>query len=527
MTAPEANSAAAGPRSTPAAIAAARPAAARTSRAVAIRSACGLASARTGAPGRSVTSVAVASAAAPTAAAAAPTTAAAVAARRPLLALARRCVLGPLDQLLRLNEVAVLVLGDQLEAEPAAILVDLLDEDVEHVAAPDHVLDVADAARADVGDVQQAVGSLLQLDEGAELRGLHDLARVGVADLRGLRERLDRCDRRVGLLTLGRVDQDRAVLLDVDLDVVVGLERADRLAALADHEPDLLRVDLDRRDARSVRGELATALREHLEVRDHRLERPLRERAVADVAPLRAAHEARLPDRVGREVVVVHVAALGLEREVVDPLALLGGAEGQQGHDLGLPAREERRAVRAGADAHLTRDLADLLRAAAVGPPLLDRDLAPDQVLVDRLRRLLDVLLGHRVLDDRRLVVGRGRPSRERQLYLLLDLLEEQAPFRRLELLRLLLGVGQCFQVFLGLLPYRTENGVDPLPVEDQRQARAHLNLPTDVVLGGLHRDRRGQLADELLDHATGLAQAFGADPLLEARAVIPLELLS
>ena len=57
------------------------------------------------------------------------------------------------------------------------------------------------------------------------------------------------------------------------------------------------------------------------------LERPLRERAVADVAPLRAAHEARLPDRVGREVVVVHVAAVGLEREVVDPLPLLRGAE--------------------------------------------------------------------------------------------------------------------------------------------------------------------------------------------------------
>src|SRR5947207_2051966 len=264
MTAPEANSAAAGPRSTPAAIAAARPAAASTSRTVAIRSAWGLASARTGAPGRSVTSVAVASAAAPTAAAAAPTAAAAVAARRPLLPLARRSILGPLDQLLRLNEVAVLVLGDQLEADPAAILVDLLDDDVEHVAAPDHVLDVADAARADVGDVQQAVGSLLQLDEGAELRGLDDLAGVRVADFGGLGQRLDRGDRGVGLLALGRIDQDRAVLLDVDLNVVVGLERADRLDALADHEPDLLGVDLHRRDPRSVRRELAAALRQDL-----------------------------------------------------------------------------------------------------------------------------------------------------------------------------------------------------------------------------------------------------------------------
>ena len=57
--------------------------------------------------------------------------------------------------------------------------------------------------------------------------------------------------------------------------------------------------------------------------RDHRLERPLGERTVPDVAALGAAHEGRLPDRVGREVVVVHVTALLLEREVVDALPLL------------------------------------------------------------------------------------------------------------------------------------------------------------------------------------------------------------
>ena len=65
------------------------------------------------------------------------------------------------------------------------VLVDLLDDHVEHVAALDHVLDVADAARADVRDVQQAVGALLQLDERAEVGRLDDLAGVLVADLRG------------------------------------------------------------------------------------------------------------------------------------------------------------------------------------------------------------------------------------------------------------------------------------------------------------------------------------------------------
>src|SRR5437879_744709 len=92
-----------------------------------------------------------------------------------------------------------------------------------------------------------------------------------------------------------------------------------------------------------------------------RLERPLRERAVADVAPLRAAHEACLPDRVRREVVVVHEPALRLERQVVDPLALLRGAQRQQRHDLRLAAGEQRRAVRARREADLARDRTDVL----------------------------------------------------------------------------------------------------------------------------------------------------------------------
>src|SRR5207253_1692405 len=140
-------------------------------------------------------------------------TAAAAVTTRPLLArLARRGILRPLDELLRRDEPAVLVLLDQLQADPATGLVDLLDEHVEDVAALDHVLDVADAPGADVRDVQQPVGALLQLDEGPELGRLHDLAGVGVPHLRLLRERLDRGDRGLRLRPVGRVDQDRAVL---------------------------------------------------------------------------------------------------------------------------------------------------------------------------------------------------------------------------------------------------------------------------------------------------------------------------
>ena len=112
------------------------------------------------------------------------------AARAILLGRPRRGVLRPLDQLLRLDQRPVLVQGDQLQADPPAGLVDLLDDHVEHVAALDHVLDVADPARAHVRDVEQAVGALLQLDERAELGRLHDLAGVLVADLGLLGDRL-------------------------------------------------------------------------------------------------------------------------------------------------------------------------------------------------------------------------------------------------------------------------------------------------------------------------------------------------
>src|SRR5262249_54556825 len=199
------------------------------------------------------------------ASAAAAATPLAVAARTLLGPLARWSVLRPLDQLFRRHRVAVLVLLDQLEPDPPTRLVDLLHDDVERVAALDHVLDVADSAGADVRDVQQPVRPLLQLDERAELRRLDDL-RIPelVTDLGLLRQRLDRRDRRLRLVAVGGVDEDRAVLLDVDLHLVVGFERANRLAALADHHADLLRVDLDRRDARRVDVQFAADLRDRV-----------------------------------------------------------------------------------------------------------------------------------------------------------------------------------------------------------------------------------------------------------------------
>src|SRR4030088_2120274 len=125
---------------------------------------------------------------------AAATAAAIVTARALFLRRPRRSILRPLDELLRLDESAVLVLGDQLEADATTRLVDLLDDDVDDVTSRHHVLDVADAAGTHVRDVEQPVRALLQLDERAELRGLDDLAGVGVPHFRLLRQRLDRGD---------------------------------------------------------------------------------------------------------------------------------------------------------------------------------------------------------------------------------------------------------------------------------------------------------------------------------------------
>ena len=125
---------------------------------------------------------------------------------------------------------------------------------------------VADAlAGRDVGDVQQAVGALGELDEGAERRRLDDL-RAGelVADLDLLGHRADPLDERVALGAGLRVDAHVALVVDVDLRLVLLLERADRLAALADQQADLVGVDLDRRDARRELGELGARLADRL-----------------------------------------------------------------------------------------------------------------------------------------------------------------------------------------------------------------------------------------------------------------------
>ena len=116
-------------------------------------------------------------------------------------------------------------------------------------------------------------------------------------------------------------------------------------------------------------------------------QRALGERAVADVAALRAAHEARLPDREGREVVVVPEPLRGLQPERVDAHVHARRAERDVGEDLGLAAGEERRAVHARGDVDLALDRPDLVLGAAVGALLVDGDRLADRVLLDRVAK--------------------------------------------------------------------------------------------------------------------------------------------
>src|SRR5436190_11884327 len=153
----------------------------------------------------------------------------------------------------------------EAQADAAALAVDLDHTDADLVALVEDVLDRVHAlARRHVGDVQEAVGALGQLDERAERRGLDDLGvRELVADLDVLEHRRDPLGELLAQLPVGGVHEHLTVVVDVDLGLELLREAADRLAALADQHADLRRVDLQRDDARRVGAELRARRVDH------------------------------------------------------------------------------------------------------------------------------------------------------------------------------------------------------------------------------------------------------------------------
>src|SRR5919198_1527182 len=87
-------------------------------------------------------------------------------------------------------------------------------------------------------------------------------------------------------------------------------------------------------------------------------------------------------------------------------------------------------------------------------------------------------------------------------------------------------GLGQRAQVVFELRGHRAGDCLVAQPLEDDVEARAHLRLARDVVLGRLHRERRAELGGDLLDRGGRLAEALGGDSLADAVAVLSLELV-
>ena len=147
-----------------------------------------------------------------------------------------------------------------------ATVVDALHDHLNGVAFLEHVLDGVDTLAvgqvADLGDVQQAIGTRGQVHEGTEGGGLHNLAVVGLAGFRHVRVG-DGVDDLLGLFgafaALGR-DEHGTVILDGDLGAGLFLDLVDHLALRTDDLADLVDRNGGGDDARRERAHLGRAV---------------------------------------------------------------------------------------------------------------------------------------------------------------------------------------------------------------------------------------------------------------------------
>src|SRR6266568_2039681 len=127
------------------------------------------------------------------------------------------------------------------------------------------IANVADAVLGHLTDVQQAVRSWENFNEGAEVRQTNHLAKIRLADFRFRQEILNNSDGFVGGLLLGGSDVHATVIFHVDLDAGLFDDAADDFSARTDQFAYLRRVDAHRVDARSVDRNRSTRLRQDLQ----------------------------------------------------------------------------------------------------------------------------------------------------------------------------------------------------------------------------------------------------------------------
>ena len=130
----------------------------------------------------------------------------------------------------------------------------------------------------------------------------------------------------------------------------------------------------------------------------------LRQSAVADFAPARAAHEADFAHAERREIVVQHEALEGFARlQQLDALLVVLGAERDRNQRLRFAAREQGRTVGARQNARFDPDLADFVECAAIGTAVVLQHLIAEDALLEgfeALARFVLLLFGQR-FDDR------------------------------------------------------------------------------------------------------------------------------
>ena len=126
-----------------------------------------------------------------------------------------------------------------------------------------------------------------------------------------------------------------------------------------------------------------------MRARDDGKQRALGEGTVTDLTALRRTHSTRLARGERREVVVVHVALLLVERDRVEHLLHAGHAEREDRQDLRLAPLEEAGAVRGRDDADLGAQRADVGGTAPVDAHTLVDDVAARHFLLQGAERPL------------------------------------------------------------------------------------------------------------------------------------------
>src|SRR3989344_1372378 len=138
----------------------------------------------------------------------------------------------------------------------AALAIDLFHDHRHYIAHFHHVFHFLDAVMRELGDVDEAFLVRQYFRERSEV---HDTGDATLEELSRLHFACEILDPFYRLGSAGFIhggDEDGSVILDIDRDTGLIDDLIDHLAARPDDISDLLRVDMNRDDARRIRGKV-------------------------------------------------------------------------------------------------------------------------------------------------------------------------------------------------------------------------------------------------------------------------------